>query len=85
MLVAVEMGGQLCVGELLGTENEATDALKTIVGRLEQESGEKYAPVLGTRTYTKSSLTSANATLCRTTTPSHSNKTALPSALLPPI
>ena len=39
VLVAVEMGSQLSVGGLLETENDAAGALKTIVMRLEKESG----------------------------------------------
>jgi hypothetical protein len=41
MLITIEMGSGLSVGELLATENDTTKALKTIIMRLEQESKKK--------------------------------------------
>jgi hypothetical protein len=41
MLIAVEKNSSLSIGELLATENDATEALKTIIRRLERESGQK--------------------------------------------
>jgi hypothetical protein len=35
MLIAIEMGNGLSIGELLATENNTTKALKTIIMRLE--------------------------------------------------
>jgi hypothetical protein len=41
VLIAVEMNSSLSIGELLATENDTAKALKTIIRRLEHESGQK--------------------------------------------
>jgi hypothetical protein len=41
VLIAVEMNSGLSIGELLATKNNAAKALKTIIRRLERESGQK--------------------------------------------
>jgi hypothetical protein len=41
VLIAVEMNSGLSIGELLATENNAAEALKAIIRRLEHESGQK--------------------------------------------
>jgi hypothetical protein len=41
VLITVEMKSGLSIGELLATKNNATKALKTIIRRLECESGQK--------------------------------------------
>jgi hypothetical protein len=45
VLIAVEMNSSLSIGELLATENDATEALKTIIRRLECESGQKLTRI----------------------------------------
>jgi hypothetical protein len=40
VLITVEMNTGLSIGELLATKNEATEVLKTIIRRLEHESGQ---------------------------------------------
>jgi hypothetical protein len=41
VLIAVEMNSSLSIGELLATEDDAAGVLKTIIRRLERESGQK--------------------------------------------
>jgi hypothetical protein len=41
VLIAVEINSGLSIGELLATENDTARALKTIIRRLEHESGKK--------------------------------------------
>jgi hypothetical protein len=41
VLIAVEINSGLSIGELLATKNDAAEVLKTIIRRLEHESGQK--------------------------------------------
>jgi hypothetical protein len=41
MLITIEMGSGLRIGELLATKNDAVKVLKTIIRQLEHESGKK--------------------------------------------